>query len=407
MARKQRNLWIGSGVLIATCATIVGATWVRAEVAESPLSRLTPAQKAAIDSANDLSTAFQTVSNALLPTVVAIENRPKLVMQATGQPQPTADPWAGRNPFEGTPMEELFRDFQFRQSPGLPNGPLRNQPMPRSGIGSGVIIDRSGIVLTNNHVVAGGGEVIVRTHDGREFTATDVWTDPKTDLAVVKIDADRLVAAPLGDSDQASIGEWVLALGQPFGLESTVTSGIISAKHRDLGITDRENFLQTDAAINPGNSGGPLVNLRGEVIGINTAIHSRSGGNNGIGFAVPSNLARWVSDQLVDGGVVRRAFLGIGIQPVTESVAKELSVQPRVGVLVTDVLEESPADEAGLKSGDVILSVADRNVSTPQALQLAVERSPIGERVPMQVIRDGETIELRYRAAEQGDEKNS
>ena len=196
----------------------------------------------------------------------------------------------------------------------------------------------------------------MRTHDGRPFVATDVWTDPKTDLAVVKIDgASDLTAAMLGDSDQAEIGDWVIALGQPFGLESTVTAGIISAKHRGIGITARENFLQTDAAINPGNSGGPLVNLRGEVVGINTAIHSRSGGNNGIGFAVPSNLARWVSDQLVNTGTVKRAYLGVGIQPVSGDLADALAVQPRGGVAVTDVFPDTPAAEAGLKSGDVIV----------------------------------------------------
>jgi serine protease Do len=257
-------------------------------------------------------------------------------------------------------------------------------------------------VLTNNHVVAGDGEITVRTHDGRKFSTSNVWTDPKTDLAVIKIEgATNLKAATLGDSDQAEIGDWVIALGQPFGLESTVTAGIISAKHRGIGITARENFLQTDAAINPGNSGGPLVSLRGEVIGINTAIHSRSGGNNGIGFAVPSNLARWVSDQLINTGTVKRAYLGVGIQPVTGDLADALAVEPRGGVVVTDVYPDTPAAKAGLKSGDVIVRFGDKPVATPQALQLAVERSSIGQDLTIEIVRDGKTMELTYQAAEQ------
>ena len=279
--------------------------------------------------------------------------------------------------------------------------PGRAVPSPQGGIGSGVVIDSSGVILTNNHVVAGGGEVTVRTHDGREYVATDVWTDPKTDLAVVKVDAKGLSAAKLGDSDQVSIGDWVMALGQPFGLESTVTAGIISAKHRGIGITARENFLQTDAAINPGNSGGPLVNLRGEVVGINTAIHSRSGGNDGIGFAVPSNLARWVADQLIDHGSVKRAYLGVGIQPVTPALAKELNVKPRGGVIVTDVYPDTPAAKAGLESGDVIVRFGDKMVSTPQALQLAVERSPFGEELVIEIVRGGKSLQLGFEAAMQ------
>ncbi len=236
----------------------------------------------------------------------------------------------------------------------------------------------------------------------RTFVATNVWTDPESDLAVVKIEhASDLVAATLGDSDQVEIGDWVLALGQPFGLESTVTAGIISAKHRGIGITARENFLQTDAAINPGNSGGPLVNLRGEVVGINTAIHSRSGGNNGIGFAVPSNLARWVSDQLMDTGTVKRAYLGVGIQPVTQDLAKQLSVKLHGGVVVTDVFPNTPAAKAGLNSGDVIVRFGDTAVPSPQALQLAVERSPLGEEIPVEIVRHGKTMNLTYHVTEQ------
>ncbi|KAA5542630.1 Do family serine endopeptidase [Roseiconus nitratireducens] len=378
---------------------------------QQSIAKMAPEVKDAVSAANDLSTAFRAVSQAVLPAVVAIETRPDVAWQqaSEGQAQPSADPFGGRNPFQGTPLEDMFEDGQFRMQPFRgqpfaqpgPQGRSPRQPMPRGGIGSGVIIDPSGIILTNNHVVAGGGRVTVKIHDGREFEASNVWTDPSTDIAVVQIeDASGLVAAPLGDSDNVAIGDWVLALGQPFGLESTVTAGIISAMHRGIGITDRENFLQTDAAINPGNSGGPLVNLRGEIVGINTAIHSRGGGNDGIGFAVPSNMARWVSDQLRDGGKVRRAYLGVGIQPVTQELAKEMRVQPRSGVVVTDVYPDTPAAKSGLQSGDVIVKFGGKPVTTPQELQLLVERSKFGETVTIDINRDGESVELRYEPTE-------
>lgn len=342
-----------------------------------------------LDVANSLSQAFRNVSDRVLPAVVAIENRPDPSWQA-GKSLGGAQLPPGQNPFKGTPFEDMFRDGQLQ---GVP----RQAPRSQAGIGSGVIIDSSGIVLTNNHVVAGGGKVIVRTQDGREFVAKGVFTDPKTDIAVVRIDGDEsLTAAPLGDSDAASVGDWVVALGQPFGLESTVTAGIISAKNRGIGITDRENFIQTDAAINPGNSGGPLVNLHGEVIGINTAISSRGGGNNGVGFAVPSNLARWVSDQLVQNGTVQRAYLGVSIQPVSYELATQLGVAPKSGVAVTNVFAGTPAEKMGFQSGDVIVKFGDTRVATPQQLQLAVERSAIGKPVSVEVVRDGKKVALSY-----------
>ncbi|QDS96561.1 putative periplasmic serine endoprotease DegP-like precursor [Roseimaritima multifibrata] len=354
--------------------------------------------------ANSLSEAFRNVASGVLPAVVAIENRQTSPV-AQGQMRGGAsgngtDPFNGRNPFEGTPFEDMFKD-QFRHDGSSPAQPRSHAPT-KLGIGSGVVIDSAGIILTNNHVVAGGGQVMVRTQDGREFEAIEVLTDPQTDIAVVKIKGDgNLVAAPFGDSEATSVGDWVVALGQPFGLESTVTAGIISAKNRGIGITDRENFIQTDAAINPGNSGGPLVNLRGEVIGINTAISSRGGGNNGVGFAVPSKLAGWVSKQLVENGKVQRAYLGVGIQPITHELAKQLGVSARSGVAVTNVFPQTPAQAAGLETGDIIVRFGSEKVTTPQQLQLAVERSPVGETVPVEVIRDGKTVRLEYKATAQ------
>ncbi len=397
-AAAMAAILLAVGVAAASVARHDQASVVPVTYTVSQAPSVTPAEaQRAVSSAKDLSTAFRVASGKVLPSVVTIENRPQAVVAgdaSAGQPQ--ANPFGDRNPLEGTPLEELFKDrgFQFEMPPG--------QPQPRAGgMGSGFVIDPAGIILTNNHVVAGGGEVIVRFHDGRELKATDVWTDPKTDVAVVKVDATDLPAVRLADSDTVAVGDWVLALGQPFGLEDTVTAGIISAKHRGIGITARENFLQTDAAINPGNSGGPLVNLDGEVIGINTAISSRTGGNDGIGFAVPINLAKWVGDQLINGGAVRRAYLGVGIQPVTATLAEQFQVKPREGVAVTEVFPDTPAAKAGLQSGDVIVEYAGVTVSSPNELQLLVERSELGKLHVLTVVRSGSRVQLNFTPEEQ------
>lgn len=385
------------GVAAATLANNHPTNLMPVTYAVGAAPSVTPAEaERAVSSAKDLSIAFRVASEKVLPAVVTVENTPKAVAAIDKPSTPRQEnPFGERNPFEGTPFEDFFRDrgFQFE-------APM--QPQPRaSGEGSGFVIDPSGIILTNNHVVAGDGDVMVRLYDGREFRATDVWTDPKTDVAVVKIDATDLVAAKLGNSDMVAVGDWVLALGQPFGLESTVTAGIISAKHRGIGITARESFLQTDAAINPGNSGGPLVNLDGDVIGINTAISSRGGGNNGVGFAIPISLAKWVGDQLVDGGSVHRAYLGVGIQPVTATLAEQFNVKPREGVVVTDVFPDTPAAKAGLQSSDVIVEYAGVPVSSPNQLQLVVERSELGRPHVLTVVRDGKRMNLKFIPEEQ------
>jgi serine protease Do len=389
--------------LIAAPLTIAAAGLLIAAAPtanKQALPKSTPAvelSSEAIGVANSLSDAFRKVAAHVLPAVVAIENRPDTSWQAVRQPLPPNGNIPGQdNPFAGTPFEDLFRNQTRNQIPGSPRLSPRQAPQ-RSGIGSGVIIDSAGIVLTNNHVVAGGGKIVIKTNDGREFVATEVLTDPQTDIAVVKFSGDAsLRAAKLGDSDAIAVGDWVVALGQPFGLESTVTAGIVSAKNRGIGITARENFIQTDAAINPGNSGGPLVNLRGEVIGINTAISSRDGGSNGVGFAVPANLAGWVSGQLIDNGQVTRSYLGVGIQPVNYALATQLGVPPKSGVVVTNVFPSTPAEKSGLQSGDVIVRFGGTAVSTPQQLQLAVERSPLGKSLTMNIIRGGNAIELDY-----------
>ena len=274
-------------------------------------------------------------------------------------------------------------------------------PPGESGLGSGLIIDALGVILTNAHVVRDGREITVRLHDGREYKAIKVHTDPKADLAVLRIEgAEHLTAAKLGNSDELEVGDWVLALGNPFGLEGTVTAGIISAKGRGIGLNERESFIQTDAAINPGNSGGPLVNLDGEVIGINTAISSNSGGNEGVGFAIPINLAKWVAKQLTDGETVHRARLGVMIQPLTHELAQQFGVKAHEGVLVAGVTPDSPAAKVGFKAGDVIVEFAGKAVASPQELQGLVEESPIGKQQTVTILRDGKRVELKVSPTE-------
>ena len=355
--------------------------------------------KAAVDNARQsaklMSKAFHAAAEQVLPAVVTITSRPTVV-KASGKAAPEeGDDDAEDIPFgfNGSPFGDMLKDpqlrqfFEFHGSPNMPHGV--------SGSGSGVIVDPSGIILTNNHVVAGGGEITVRLSDGREFKAGQIKTDPKTDLAIVRIDAGgSLPVAKLGRSSEVEVGDWVLAVGQPFGLEGTVTAGIVSAKGRGMGITDREDFIQTDAAINPGNSGGPLVNLDGEVIGINTAISTNSGGYQGVGFAVPIDLAKWVGGQLETSGAVHRAWLGVAIQPVTQEVAGEFKVKVHSGVLVREVRNNTPAAKAGVQPGDVILQFAGQAVNDPRELQNIVERSPIGSPQPMLILRDGKEMTI-------------
>ena len=263
------------------------------------------------------------------------------------------------NPFQNDPMFKRFFGDQF-------GGSMHPREFKQSSLGSGVIVDKDGYVLTNNHVIKDADEIKIKLSDKREFKGKIIGTDPKTDLAVVKIEAHNLPVLKLGDSDRMKVGETVLAVGTPFGLNQTVTSGIVSAVGRaDVGIADYEDFIQTDAAINPGNSGGALVNIHGELIGINTAIFSTSGGYQGIGFAIPSNMARTVLDSLVKNGKVVRGWLGVSIQPVTADLAKQFGLKEETGVLVGDVTEDSPADKAGIKRGDVIVRIQRDTRSRP------------------------------------------
>ena len=296
-----------------------------------------------------------------------------------------------RREIRGRAMPPILQDPLFRRFFG--NGEQMPQPQPRQqqGLGSGVIISPDGYILSNNHVVEGAEEIIVATADGREYKARVVGTDPPTDIAVLKIEANDLPAAILAESQDLRVGDIVLAIGNPFGVGQTVTAGIISATERSgFGITDYEDFIQTDASINPGNSGGALVDAQGRVIGISTAILSRSGGFMGIGFAVPVSLARFVMEQIIREGRVIRGYLGVYVQPITPELAKAFELPTEQGALVAGVTPESPAETAGLKEGDVIVAANGKPVESSRELRLMMAQTSPGTKVELVVIRQGE-----------------
>ncbi len=301
---------------------------------------------------------------------------------------------SGESP-HGSPLDDpFFRKF-FGDEFFKRDAPQR-EPRER-GQGSGVIVEANGLIITNNHVVNKADEIRVFLSDKREFKGKLIGTDTKTDIAIVKIEATGLPTVPWADSDQLEVGEYVLAVGSPFGLTQTVTMGIVSAVGRaSMGIAEYEDFIQTDAAINPGNSGGALVNVRGELVGINTAIFSQSGGNMGIGFAVPSNLSRAVMDQLVRTGKVVRGWLGVAIQDLSSELAAQFGITDTKGVLVSDVMEDSPAKKAGFERADVIIEYDGKPMDSPTHLRNAVAQTPIGKKVSIKLIRDKKlkTIEV-------------
>jgi serine protease Do len=302
----------------------------------------------------------------------------------------------GRSQIEEFFGEEFFRRF-FGDAP---------ERIPQRSLGSGVIIDPSGIALTNAHVVEKATEIEVITLDGNKHKAKTIGVDKKTDLAVLKLDdgKGKFSYARLGDSDRLQVGDWVIAVGSPFGLQATVTAGIISAKARQLGQGPFDDFLQTDAAINPGNSGGPLVNMQGEVVGINTAIVA---GGSGIGFAIPSNMARKISAELSTKGRVTRGWLGVSIQPLTSDLAASFGAKDTKGVLISDVVADSPAGKAGLKPGDILLEFEGKKTEAPADLQRAVGLTSPGHAAKVKVWRDGNERSLEVRIGEAPDERQA
>jgi serine protease Do len=356
-------------------------------------------------------TTFAPVVEKVAPSVVTISTS-KMVKRGEGQ---------GQNP--------MFNDPMFRRFFGLPEDEDATPPGNRRrgggsgggndnggdgkkrkqsiGLGSGVIVSAEGHVLTNNHVIEGADEILVTIgNEKHEYKATKIGTDPGTDIAVLKIEATNLRPIVFADSDKLRVGDLAIAVGNPFGLTQSVTMGIISALGRGgTGITDFENFIQTDASINPGNSGGALVDTEGRLIGINTAIFSRSGGNQGIGFAVPANLAHSVMEGIMKNGKVSRGFLGIGLQPLTEDLAKQFKLESTDGVLVNEVQPKSPAEKAGVENGDVVLNVNGKKVEGPRELQLLVAGLAPGTKVEVKLWRNGVEKTVNVTLAERPNSK--
>ncbi len=310
------------------------------------------------------------------------------------------------DPFEGFD-DEFFERFFGRQFRDRFSRPRQRQPQKRvlKGQGSGFIISSDGYILTNNHVVEDADKVFVKLSDDREFQAEVIGTDQASEVAVIKVDANDLPTVELGDSEKLEVGEWVLAIGNPFGLTHTVTAGIVSAKGRSgFGIADYEDFIQSDAAINPGNSGGPLINIDGQVVGINSAIYSRSGGYMGIGFAIPVNMAKYIYQQIVETGSVVRGFLGITGKTLTADMAQAFSAAGHKGVLVNQVVEDSPAEKAGLKHGDIIIEMDGKAVEEYDKFRRDIAKLPPQTEVKLIVIRDGQketvVVELAERQAD-------
>jgi serine protease Do len=334
-----------------------------------------------------ISPLFVAVAEAVKPAVVEVRVSKRVQVQAAPEMEEFMRRFFGeRDPFGQSP----FEDEDDRQMPR--RRPRQPREFLQRGLGSGVIVDADeGYVLTNYHVVAGADEVTVVTADGRSLETEWIRSDPQTDLAVLRVNGGRnLVEAPLGDSDEAKVGQLVLAIGAPEGLPQTVTAGIISAKGRTTGRGGYENFLQTDASINRGNSGGPLVNMRGEVIGINAAIVSRTGVNEGIGFAIPANMARSVMNQLIETGKVVRGYLGIGFQDINERLAESFNIPTTRGTLVRQVMEDSPADDAGLEPGDFIIRVGEGRIASGNELRNTIADTRPGEKVELEFYREGE-----------------
>lgn len=306
---------------------------------------------------------------------------------------------------EGSPFQEFFDDL-FPRGEGENN--QGGSPRTRSSLGSGFVLDASGIIITNNHVIADADEITVNFSDGSKLEAELVGTDPKTDIAVLRVKPTTpLTAVSFGNSDKARIGDWVMAIGNPFGLGGTVTLGIVSAVGRDISSGPYDNFIQTDASINRGNSGGPLFNMNGEVVGINTAIISPSGGSIGIGFSIPANLATKVVDQLVEFGETRRGWLGVQIQTVTDEIAESLGLEEASGALVSGVVKDGPAEKSGVLSGDIILEFDGKKVEQMRDLPIIVADTAVEKEVDVLVLRKGEkqTIGVTLGRLEDGEKK--
>ncbi len=379
MTSRQRTYFVSRTTVVLLFGIIAGAMglflWSENSVSYADRDDGSRAAQRALSTAEDLSRAFQFVAGSVGPSVVTISSVQKMrpILQTRRE-----IPEELRRFFGDEDAWDKFFDFHTP-----PEG------FNRQGLGSGVIISEDGYIVTNNHVVRNADGVVVTLADGRQFDAKVVGVDRKTDLAVLRIEAEGLTPAPLGDSEDVVVGQWVLAIGSPFNYQQTVTAGIVSATGRTVGVTDYENFIQTDAAINPGNSGGPLVNLQGQVIGINTVIASRSGSFNGLGFAIPSNWVRRHTGAIVKHGHVQRGKLGVIIQDLNRDLARQFDFDADKGVLVSDVMPGSPAASAGIQAGDIIISVNGTAVDKVRTLRNTIADTLPGTPVQIGVFRDG------------------
>jgi serine protease Do len=365
----------------------------------------TQALEGGIESLRETGKAFASVARSVSPSVVFIQVEASAPARGGMPPAPFGEEW----PFN----DDFFRRFFGQPKPGAPRGRAPQQAPRAIGQGSGFIfrtdkglLSKKSYILTNNHVVQNADKIRVKLSGGREFDATVTGRDALSDVAVIEIKAASLPALPLGDSSKLQVGEWVVAIGNPFGLSNTLTVGVVSATGRTgLGINDYEDFIQTDAAINPGNSGGPLVNLDGEVVGINTAIFSRSGGYMGVGFAIPINMAKRIANQLIEKGEVTRGFLGVVIQPLTPDLATSFGLEQQKGVLIAQVSEESPAAAAGLQQGDVVVAYDGRPVTDPGDFRNRVSLTAPGSRKELTIIRNGEKETVTVTIGKLSDDK--
>ena len=386
MMQVRRRTFVGAVMIALVAGAALGAwTTGRAEPRRAPGLAQAPIQAPILPVQMPLpSGSFAAVADAIKPAVININT----VSRGAGA--------QGRTPFEEFFGEEFFRRF-FGEAP---------ERIPQRSLGSGVIVDPTGIALTNAHVVERATDIEVITLDGNKHRAKVVGLDKKTDLAVLKLDDGRSTFryARLGDSDRVQVGDWVIAVGSPFGLQATVTAGIISAKARQIGQGPFDDFLQTDAAINPGNSGGPLVNMQGEIIGINTAIVA---GGSGIGFAIPSNMARKIYTELVAKGKVARGWLGVSIQPLTPELARSFGAKDTKGILLSDVVPDSPAAKAGLRPGDILLEFEGKKMDVPGDLQRAVGFFAPGQEAKVKIWRDQAEHSVTVRVGETPDEREA
>jgi serine protease Do len=367
-------------LLVAAIAAMLGASFSRAprgggflRVAEAEMLAAKPF-------------SFAAVARRATPSVVNVFTTHHVKLSPFGAPLGSGDPF-----------DDFFRQF----FPGMP------REMEQRSLGSGVIVDSDGFIVTNHHVVANADEIQVKLSDTRSFPAELVGSDPRTDVALIRVRGKNLPLAQLGNSDDLGVGDWVLAIGNPFGLEETVTAGIVSAKERVIGAGPFDNFIQTDASINPGNSGGPLIDVDGKVVGVNSAIYSRSGGSIGIGFAIPINLAMRVVDQLRSNRRVVRGWLGVAMQDVTPELARSFGLPSEEGALISDIYRGGPAHRAGIRRGDVVVGFNGQPVKNSRELSRWAAEIPIGNTVKIDVLREGSRRTFEVVVAEAPVERGS